>query len=90
MLVVTSRQTPCVACATQLSQKPTAGITYNCQTMRGRNASTAATQYCTRKVTIVYSMRMKLTVLFATTLTSTKDAKRLKNGGLVLLRWIIF
>ena len=29
-------------------------------------------------------------IMFATTLTSTKDAKRLKNGGLALLRWIVF
>ncbi len=47
-------------------------------------------QYCARKVTIVYSMRTKLTGLFATILTSTKDTKRVNKGGLVLLRWIIF
>ena len=35
-------------------------------------------QSCARKVIIVYSIRTRLTVLFATTLTSTKDTKRLK------------
>ena len=32
--LATLRQTPCVACATQLYQKPTAGMTYHCQIMR--------------------------------------------------------
>ena len=43
-----------------------------------------------RKMTIVYWMLTKLTVLCATTLTLIKDTKRLRNGGPVLLRWIIF
>ena len=43
-----------------------------------------------REVTIVYSRRKKLIVLFATILTLTKDVERLKTGGPVLLRWIIF
>ena len=90
MRVGTLRQTPCVACATQLSQKPTAGMTYNCQTMRSCHASAAGTKSYAREVIIVYSIRAKLIVLFATILTLTKDIKRLKTGGPVLLRWIIF
>ena len=39
---------------------------------------------------IVYSIRTKLVVLCATILILTKDIKRLKTGGPVLLRWIIF
>ena len=34
-------------------------------------------------------MQTRLNALFATTLTSTKDTRRLKNGGLALWRWVM-
>ncbi len=64
-------------------------MTYTCQLMRSWHASAAGTTSYAGEEILAYSVRTRSTILTATILTSTKDTKRLNNGGLLLLRWLI-